>query len=119
MLCNDSYSYDKGTPVERQGRKATGLRVEPMTAGLPTETWMLATNLRNTGRYRSPNQSEPAHLRPRSLSDLKRYLTPNSSVLLPIRPQGSGTASTDCNRVTSGSTIHMRGVDRIIAKYDY
>ena len=75
---------------------------------------MLATNLRNTGRYRSPNQSEPAHLRPKSLSDLKRYLEPGSSVLLPIRPQGSGTASTDCNRVTSGSTIHMSGVDRII-----
>ena len=27
---------EKGTPVERQGRKATGLRGYPMTAGLPS-----------------------------------------------------------------------------------
>jgi hypothetical protein len=25
-LCHDPYSIEKGTPVERQGRKATGLR---------------------------------------------------------------------------------------------
>ena len=34
-LCDDFNSFEKGTPVERQGRKATGLRARPMTAGLP------------------------------------------------------------------------------------
>jgi len=75
---------------------------------------MLATNLRNTGRYRSPNQTEPSHLRPKNLSDLRRFLQPNTRTALPIRPQGAGTASTDCNEATGGSTIHMVGVDRII-----
>ena len=36
-LCDDLNSFEKGTPVERQGRKATGLRARPMTAGLPTD----------------------------------------------------------------------------------
>ena len=75
---------------------------------------MLATNLRNTGRHRSPNLTEPAHLRPKNLSDLRRCLEPDAHTALPIRPQGAGTASTDCYRATGGSTIHMTGVDRII-----
>ncbi len=75
---------------------------------------MLATNLRITGRHRSPNHTEPSHLRPKSLIDLRRFLSPNSQTALPIRPQGAGTASTDCNRATSGTTIHMTGVDRIV-----
>ncbi len=37
MLCDDLNSFEKGTPVERQGRKTTGLRASPMTAGLPTD----------------------------------------------------------------------------------
>lgn len=34
-LCKDSHWIDKGTPFERKGRKTTGLRGHPMTAGLP------------------------------------------------------------------------------------
>jgi hypothetical protein len=34
-LCNDLTAFEKGTPFERKGRKATGLRAKPMTAGLP------------------------------------------------------------------------------------
>ena len=85
-----------------------------MTAGLPTETWMLATNLRNTGRHRSPNHSEPSHLWPKGLIELRRFLSPGLQTALPIRPQGAGTASTDCNVSTSGTTIFMKGVNRII-----
>jgi len=75
---------------------------------------MLATNLRITGRHRSPNHTEPSHLRPKSLIDLRRFLRPNSQTALPIRPHGAGTACTDCNLATIGTTIHMTGVDRIV-----
>jgi hypothetical protein len=34
-LCKDSHWIEKGTPFERKGRKTTGLRGHPMTAGLP------------------------------------------------------------------------------------
>jgi hypothetical protein len=37
-LCKDQNQVDKGTPVERRGRKATGLKDFPKTAGLPTQT---------------------------------------------------------------------------------
>ena len=75
---------------------------------------MLATNLRITGRHRSPNHTEPSHLRPKSLIDLRRFLSPNLQTALPIRPHGAGTACTDCNLATIGTTIHMTGVDRIV-----
>lgn len=75
---------------------------------------MPATNLRKTGSYRSPKHSGPAHLRPTTLNDLKRYLEPESNVELPIRPYGAGTSATDCNDTIAGSILHMSGVDRVI-----
>jgi L-gulonolactone oxidase len=78
------------------------------------ETWMLATNLRKTGRFQSPKQIGPAHLRPTNLNDLRRFLEPDSAVSLPIRPQGAGTAATDCNSTIAGSILHISGVDRVI-----
>ena len=43
QLCNDNRSHDKGTPVEKQGRKATGLTDRfrtnrPTTAEPPTRS---------------------------------------------------------------------------------
>ena len=75
---------------------------------------MLATNLRKTGRFKSPKSTGPAELRPRNLNDLRRYLEPDSRAQLPIRPQGSGTAATDCNRTSRGSILYMSGLDRVI-----
>jgi FAD/FMN-containing dehydrogenase len=80
---------------------------------------MLATNLRKTGRFQSPKHTGPAHLRPTNLNDLKRYLEPDSRTALPIRPQGAGTAATDCNQTIAGSILHMTGVDRVIRVDSY
>ncbi len=66
---------------------------------------MLATKLRkNNG---------PAHLRPRNLKQLLSILQPESGTPLPIRPQGAGTAATDCNTVATGSVLHMTQLDRV------
>jgi FAD/FMN-containing dehydrogenase len=66
---------------------------------------MLATKLhRNNG---------PVHLRPSNLNQLRRFLQPESNTPMPIRPQGAGTAATDCNTTTAGSVLHMTELDRV------
>ena len=75
---------------------------------------MLATNLRKTGRFRSPKHAGPVHLRPSNLNELKSYLEPDAKTALPIRPRGAGTAATDCNTTIAGSVLHMSGLDRVI-----
>ena len=67
---------------------------------------MLATKLRKT--------SGPTQLRPKNLNQLRRFLRPDSGTPLPIRPQGAGTAATDCNTVAAGSILHMTNLDRVI-----
>ncbi len=66
---------------------------------------MLATKLRKT--------SGPAQLRPKTLNQLRRFLQPESGTPLPIRPQGAGTAATDCNTADAGSVLHMTHLDRV------
>ena len=75
---------------------------------------MLATNLRKTGRFPSQKLTGPAELRPTNLNELKRYLDVDTRTAVPIRPQGAGTAVTDCNNTHAGSVLYMSGVDRII-----
>ncbi len=66
---------------------------------------MLATKLRkNNG---------PTHLWPRNLNQLRSFLQPESNTPLPIRPQGAGTAATDCNTAANGSILHMTQLDRV------
>ena len=74
---------------------------------------MLTNSLRKTGQFRSPKPSGPKHLRPRNLTELCGFLEPDRRMPLPIRPQGSGTAATDCNTAAAGSILHMTGLDRI------
>lgn len=74
---------------------------------------MLTNSLRKTGQFRSPKLSGPKQLRPKNLNELRGFLEPRSRTPLPIRPQGSGTAATDCNTAASGSVLHMAGLDRI------
>jgi len=74
---------------------------------------MPATTRQKTGRYRSLGHTGPIDLRPTDLNKLKRYLEPDTNIALPIRPQGAGTASTDCNRCINGSILHTTGLDRI------
>ena len=75
---------------------------------------MLATNLRTTGRYRVKQPTGPVQLEPTNLHDLQQCLDPASRQPLPIRPQGAGTASTDCNASVNGTTLRMTAMDRII-----
>ncbi len=74
---------------------------------------MAATMLRKTGRFQSPRHSGPTHLRPRNLNQLRRFLQPESGTALPIRPQGAGTAPTDCNTADAGTVLHMTKLNRV------
>jgi L-gulonolactone oxidase len=51
---------------------------------------------------------------PTDLNQLRHQLDPESKTQLPIRPQGSRTASTDCNTTTVGTILRMTSLDRII-----
>ncbi|MDH3546649.1 MAG: FAD-binding oxidoreductase [Gammaproteobacteria bacterium] len=75
---------------------------------------MLAAKLSTTGRFRQLKINGPVELRPTHLNDLRKCLDPASNAPLPIRPQGSGTASTDCNFSHTGTTLRTIGLDRII-----
>ncbi len=75
---------------------------------------MPANTLRKSGRFRSPKHDGPVHLTPRNLNELRRILRPESSTPLPVRPQGAGTSSTDCNTTAAGSILHMTGLDRVL-----
>ena len=74
---------------------------------------MLATKLRKTGKFSNPKHSGPAHLRPKNLNQLRRFLQPECGTPLPIRPQGAGTAATDCNTTSAGSILQMTQLDRV------
>jgi len=80
---------------------------------------MLATNLRSTGQYRVKKIIEavttgPVTREPANLNELRRVLDPAAQTPLPIRPQGAGTASTNCNESETGTTLRLTGLDRII-----
>ena len=78
---------------------------------------MLATNLRKTGSYRVKKIVGPAGpitRRPTDLKQLRKVLDPAAQSPVPIRPQGAGTACTDCNASETGTTLNMTGLDRIV-----
>lgn len=74
---------------------------------------MSATNLRKTGRFQAPLAAGPIELSPVSVSDLRRYLG-SPAIPTPIRPRGSGSASTDCNGTVTGTTVDMTGLNQIV-----
>lgn len=80
---------------------------------------MLATNLYTSGQYRvkritDPVATGPVTLEPTNLNQLRKSLDPAVATPLPIRPQGAGTASTNCNASETGATLKMTGIDRIV-----
>jgi len=91
---------------------------------------MFATNLKKTRNYRLDKTGTyyvkkkdnrglgkpagPITLEPTNLNDLRRILDPDARTPLPIRPQGAGTAATDCNHSEAGTTLKTTGLDRII-----
>ena len=76
---------------------------------------MFATNLKRTGSFRTPKATGPVTREPTNLNDLRRVLDPAAGMPTPIRPQGAGTAATDCNASASGTTLKTTGLDRIIS----
>ena len=80
---------------------------------------MQATSLRKTGRFQKPKLTGPIEHTPTNLNDLQRLLNPESRTALPIRPQGSGTAATDCNTTETGTIMKTGGLDRIVNIDDY
>ena len=80
---------------------------------------MYATNLRSTGQYKVKRISEavitgPVTREPKNLNQLRKVMDPAVQTPLPIRPQGAGTASTQCAHSESGTTLKMTGMDRIV-----
>lgn len=75
---------------------------------------MFATNLKDTGRFSQPKPAGPVTKEPMNLNALREILDPASGFTLPIRTQGAGSASTDCNTSESGTTLQTTGLDRII-----
>jgi len=51
---------------------------------------------------------------PENLAQLMRCLDNNSEFATPLRPQGAGSAATDCHSTDSGTTIRTSGLNRII-----
>jgi L-gulonolactone oxidase len=51
---------------------------------------------------------------PTDLGQLRKLLDPESQTFLPVRPRGSGAATTDCNTTEGGTILRMTNLDRII-----
>ena len=56
----------------------------------------------------------PVEKQPTNLNQLRTQLEPESQTRLPLRPRGSGAASTDCNTTSDGTILRMTSLDRII-----
>ncbi len=74
---------------------------------------MASPRFRDTGRF-VRRQAPTNTVKPANLADLMRCLDPASNVATPIRIRGAGTASTDCNTCSTGTTIDITGLDRIV-----
>lgn len=78
-----------------------------------TQSLKTTQRLKKTGRYRATKPTGPITLEPSNLNDLRRIVEPAAQNPLPIRPQGAGTASTDCNSSETGTTLKTTGLDQI------
>ena len=75
---------------------------------------MIAIDLKKTGSYRLKKLTRPITRQPSDLNQLRKLLDPVAGTPLPIRPQGAGTAATDCNASASGTTLRMTNLNRIV-----
>jgi FAD/FMN-containing dehydrogenase len=73
---------------------------------------MASPRFRDTGRFKVRKTPTKTY-RPTTLADLMRCFDPASKAATPIRVRGSGSASTDCNNVSSGTIVDTSGLDRI------
>lgn len=75
---------------------------------------MFAIDLKKTGSYRLKKLAGPITRQPKDLNQLRKLLDPAAGMPLPIRPQGSGTAATDCNASATGTTLRTTNLNRIV-----
>ena len=75
---------------------------------------MPAPRFHETGRFKRPEPSTTV-LTPANLKELMQCVDPDSGRPLPLRPQGAGSSSTDCNTTNVGTVIRTTGMDRILA----
>ena len=73
---------------------------------------MASPRFRDTGRFKVRKTPTKTYT-PTTLADLMRCFDPASKAATPIRVRGSGSASTDCNSVSSGTIVDMLALDRI------
>ena len=72
---------------------------------------MSTARLKKTGRFSAP---VPAEIPINSIRALAEVMDRGGSAALPIRPQGAGTSSTDCNASPMGTVAQLAGLDRIV-----
>lgn len=80
---------------------------------------MSALKLTQTSKFLNRRAIErkskgPVEKLPTNLNQLRQQLDPATKYQLPLRPRGSGSASTDCNTTESGTILRMTGLDRVI-----
>ena len=80
---------------------------------------MSAVRLKHTGRYRVRPPAPPTEISSTHIKSVLRTLDRETNVALPIRPQGAGTAATDCNKSHGGTILHLSGLDRIVHVDNY
>ncbi|MDH3303834.1 MAG: FAD-binding oxidoreductase [Gammaproteobacteria bacterium] len=73
---------------------------------------MQASGFRDTGRF-VHRPARAGVFTPTNLSRLMRCLDPHANIAPPIRAQGAGSASTDCNQSPAGTVIRTTALDRI------
>ena len=79
---------------------------------------MQPSGFRDTGRFlRRP--ARPRVIAPPNLAKLMRCMEPQSNIALPIRVQGAGSASTDCNQSPNGTVIQMTQLNKLIRIDNY
>jgi len=74
---------------------------------------MQSQGFRDTGRV-ARRPARPAVHTPSNLAMLMRALEQQTSIALPIRIRGAGSASTDCNQSPTGTVIRTLGLDKIV-----
>ncbi|MEM9171631.1 MAG: FAD-binding oxidoreductase [Pseudomonadota bacterium] len=61
----------------------------------------------------SNSRQHQAIVTPDSKEQLQKYLEPESSLALPIRPMGANSTSTQCNSAVGGTVVDMASLNRI------
>ncbi len=87
------------------------------TTNLLTQS-MQPSGFRDTGRFvRRP--ARPRVYAPPNLAKLMRCMEPQTNIALPIRVQGAGSASTDCNQSPTGTVIQMTQLNKLVRIDNY